>query len=161
MVPAGQESARLAQVDDAGAIAALASDYLSALQQARGGSALIKRVDALADPEAIARLIVAADAAIFVGLYDGLIAGFAHLVMRDEAGLGKSAEVDALYIDPPLRRVGVGEAMIDEIARAARQNGAAAIDVITLPGDGATKSFLEATGFRARLLVMHRDQTGK
>lgn len=151
------ESARRALVGDASDIAALAKDYVAALENARGGDALISRTQLLADAHAVGTLIVdAVNSLLIVGVFDGVIAGFAHVVSHDIAGEATSVEVDAMYIDPPLRRVGVGEAMIDEVLRYARDKRAKSIDVVALPGDGATKSFLEAIGFRARLLVMHR-----
>lgn len=151
------ESARRALAGDIGDIAVLAVDYLAALERARGGDALISRIRPLTDPDAIAALIADTETgALIVGLYEGVTAGFAFAAPRDDVGGPGRIEVEAMYIDPPLRRVGVGEAMIDEVTRYAREQHAASIDVVALPGDGATKSFLEATGFRARLLVMHR-----
>ena len=151
------ESARRALGRDANDIAALAKDYVAALESARGGDALISRARLLADAHAVETLIVdAVNSVLIVGLFDGVIAGFAYVVLHEIAGEATSVEVDAMYIDPPLRRVGVGEAMVDEVLRYPRDKRAKSIDVVALPGDGATKSFLEATGFRARLLVMHR-----
>ena len=120
------------------------------------------RIRPLTDPDALAALIADAEnALLIVGLYDRVIAGFAFAASRDDTGGPRRIEVEAMYIDPPLRRVGIGEAMIDEVTRYALERHAASIDVVALPGDGATKSFLEATGFRARLLVMHRASPGR
>jgi GNAT superfamily N-acetyltransferase len=155
------EAARRALVGDATNITALAIDYLAALESARGGEALIARIRPLADPDAVASLIAGAESSgLIVGLYDGVIAGFAFASLRGDAG-ERRVEVEAMYIDPPLRRVGVGEAMIGEVARYASEKHANSIDVVALPGDGATKSFLEATGFRARLLVMRRSSPNR
>lgn len=151
------ESARRALIGDAAEIASLATAYVAALQGARGGDALAARVRRLADADAVAKLVADTGASVVVvGLYGGVIAGFAHAILRDDAGEEKRVEVEAMYIDAPFRRVGVGEAVLGEIVRYAREEHAPSVDVVALPGDGATKSFLEATGFRARLLVMHR-----
>lgn len=151
------ETARRAQVADAGQIAALATDYARALEDARGGEALVGQVRRLCDVDLVAREIASGiGSALVVGLFDEIVAGFAHAVVRRDDDSDAHIQVDAIYIDPPLRRVGVGEAMLGEVARYAGEQHASSIDVVALPGDGATKSFLEATGFRARLLVMHR-----
>jgi GNAT superfamily N-acetyltransferase len=157
-VAAAGETARRAQIADAAEIATLASDYAEALQGARGGEGLVGRVRWLTNLDDVADAIATGvGSALVVGLFDGVVAGFAHAVVSSGGGDDDtSVEIDAMYIDPPLRRVGIGEAMIGEVARYAHEQGASSIDVVTLPGDGATKSFLEASGFRARLLVMHR-----
>jgi ribosomal protein S18 acetylase RimI-like enzyme len=156
-VGAGGEFARRALVGDATEIASLATDYLAALEGARGGEALASAVRPLIDPAVVVALITGDEnSALVAGLYDGVVAGFARASLHADTGRERRIEVEAMYIDPPLRRVGVGEAMISEVTRYAREADAPSIDVVALPGDGATKSFLEATGFRARLLVMHR-----
>ena len=114
------ESARRALGRDANDIAA-PKDYVAALESARGGDALISRARLLADAHAVETLIVdAVNSVLIVGLFDGVIAGFAYVVLHEIAGEATSVEVDAMYIDPPLRRVGVGEAMVDEVLRYAR-----------------------------------------
>ena len=55
-----------------------------------------------------------------------------------------------------MRGVGVGEAVLAEILSLEAARGATALDVPALPGDGASKSFLEDMGFRGRLLIMGR-----
>jgi ribosomal protein S18 acetylase RimI-like enzyme len=155
------ESARRALISDVGDIAALAAHYLDALESARGGHALVSRIRPLTEPDALAALITDSQTgALIVGCYGGATAGFALASSRGDVSGARRIEVEALYIDPPLRRVGVAEAVMDEVARYAREQHAASIDVVALPGDGATKSFLEATGFRARLIVMHRASPG-
>jgi ribosomal protein S18 acetylase RimI-like enzyme len=156
-VEGGGESARRALAADAPEIAGLAADYLAALGSARGGDALVRGIRPFANSDAVAALIAdEAAGALIVGSYDGATAGFAFAKSHGESDGPPRIEVEAMYIDPPFRRLGVGEAMIDEVTRYAAERGAKAIDVVALPGDGATKSFLEATGFRARLLVMRR-----
>jgi GNAT superfamily N-acetyltransferase len=156
-VVAEGESARRAVVGDAADVASLATSYLAALEGARGGDALTARVRQLTDVDGVARLISDAEnATLIVGLYEDVTAGFAHAIVRDTSGDERRVEVEAMYIDPQFRRVGIGEAMIEEVEHFAGDVAASSIDVVALPGDGATKSFLEASGFRARLLVMHR-----
>jgi ribosomal protein S18 acetylase RimI-like enzyme len=154
-VAAEGESARRAVVGDAVDVTTLAADYLVALTGARGGEALAPRVRPLADVGVVESL-VASSPGLIVGLYEGVVAGFAHAIVREDSEEDRRVEVEAMYIDPQFRRVGVGEAMIGEVARFASEVDTSTIDVVTLPGDGATKSFLEATGFRARQLVMRR-----
>jgi GNAT superfamily N-acetyltransferase len=62
--------------------------------------------------------------------------------------------VEDLYVVPEQRRRGLGRALLDAALPWLERNGALDVDALALPGDAATKSLLETTGFRARLLVM-------
>jgi GNAT superfamily N-acetyltransferase len=72
------------------------------------------------------------------------------------AGEPSLATIDLLYVIPEARAVGVGEAVLDDLVGWCRERGCAGVDVPALPGARETKNFLEAAGFSARLLVMHR-----
>ena len=64
--------------------------------------------------------------------------------------------VDACYVEPEARGVGVGRALLDDLVAWFASSGCRGVDVTALPGDRATKNFLEGAGFKARLLTMHR-----
>ncbi|HET9059517.1 MAG TPA: GNAT family N-acetyltransferase, partial [Acidimicrobiales bacterium] len=61
-----------------------------------------------------------------------------------------------LYVQPSARRQGVGRALLADAAGWAVETGCAGLDGTALPGDRVAKSFFEAVGMRARMLVMHR-----
>jgi GNAT superfamily N-acetyltransferase len=69
---------------------------------------------------------------------------------------GQSGRIGLLYVEPPARGVGVGEALLVAALRWCADNGCADADVAALPGDRATKALLERHGFRARVIVMSR-----
>ena len=52
--------------------------------------------------------------------------------------------------------MGVGRALLDALVTWFAAAGCRGVDVTALPGDRATKNLLEASGFKARLITMHR-----
>jgi len=94
---------------------------------------------------------------VCVGEYEGVTAGFA-LARRftDSNRAAPLVVVVGLWVDPGLRRVGVGEAMIEALEQWAEASGSDGLDVMALPGSRDAKSLLEALGYKARALVMHR-----
>jgi len=153
----GPEAARVANRDDAGRISELAGELLASLLDTRGGAPVAATIAALGGADDLeARLALENGGGIVVGTYDGLIVGFAVIDFPQGASPTGAASVLALYVEPELRRVGVGEALLEEVTRLARTRGATSLDVPALPGDSSMKSFLEAMGLRARLLIMSR-----
>jgi ribosomal protein S18 acetylase RimI-like enzyme len=158
----GPEGARIARADDTERVIELAGQYLAELAGARGGAALAHALDGTLRPAALKHVIVGSDAcALVVGTYDGAVVGLALVEHPPDVGRSGSpqdrpAKVCALYVEPAMRGVGVGEAVFAEILSLEAARGATALDAPALPGDGASKSFLEDIGFRARLLIMRR-----
>jgi GNAT superfamily N-acetyltransferase len=70
-----------------------------------------------------------------------------------EAGF---ARVEVLYVLPGERRAGIGRRLLADVVAWATARGREGLDVVTAPGDRASKAFLEAAGLKARLIVMHR-----
>lgn len=91
-----------------------------------------------------------------VGTLDESVVGFAtgRLDPVGEAAIGL---VDALYVDPSSRHKGVGRKLLGALVAWFTSSGARAVDASALPGDRETKNFFESTGFKGRLIVMHRD----
>lgn len=101
---------------------------------------------------------------VFVGEYDGVPVGF--LVWVEESLLPQSGGISAgvirlIYTDPAARRVGVGEAMIERFLADAASRGIRLFDAIVPPGHRHAKNFFESNGFKARRIVMHRDDRAK
>ncbi len=97
--------------------------------------------------------------ATFVGCLDGEPVGVARAVVSDGPA-GGPVVVEWLYVEPATRGAGVGRALLDAAVAWGRARGCRSADVSALPGDRATKSFLEGAGFKARLLVMNRSLEG-
>lgn len=144
-------SARPAAAGDAAALAALAAAAREALATQRGGPLLLARElrgldpSSLDDPE---RLVV-------VGTVDDVPMGYAAVVVEELEG-GRLAVIEALFVEPEAREVGVGEAMMDLVLHWAAGHGVIGLDALALPGDRATKNFFESFGLTARAIVVHR-----
>lgn len=93
---------------------------------------------------------------LWIGSYCGVDVGVAS-ARRFPTPSGQHCVTELLYVEPAARGVGVGEALMSEIAAWAGKLGLKGIDVHVVPGNRDTKSFLEGMGFKARLLVLHKD----
>lgn len=92
----------------------------------------------------------------WVGSFDGYVVGYSFARTENLADGTLHGVVDELYVDASARSVGVGEAMMRALIDWFAERGCAGADAVALPGHRATKSFLEAGGFKARLIVLHR-----
>lgn len=154
-VPA--ETARVATVDDLGALVSMATAAVDEQRDGRGGPLWARR-EARRDPAAtLAAALDDPDQLVLVGCLDAVPAGYGVVrreTLDDGAGL---AVVDDVYVDPAARGVGLGEALMDAMVDWARQHGCVGIDALALPGNRATKNFFETFGLTARAIVVHRD----
>ncbi len=94
---------------------------------------------------------------VVLGLVDTVPVGISFATLRS-VGDRRVATVELLYVEPQARRIGVGEEMLELLIEQCEPWEPTSIDAPALPGDRATKSFFEAHGFKARLLVMQRSQ---
>jgi GNAT superfamily N-acetyltransferase len=114
------------------------------IERVRGGSALL-RADIPAGVQPL----------VLLGTLDGMTFGFAAgwIDERTDQPVGQLAGV---YVEPGARGVGLGSALVEGLVEWFGRSGCAAVDAPALPGDRATKQLFEQSGFRARLLVLHR-----
>jgi ribosomal protein S18 acetylase RimI-like enzyme len=98
--------------------------------------------DALLDhPDAIeVPLAQIAAGVVFVAEWNGTIVGFAAVEPR---GDGES-ELDALFVDPNMRRRGIARSLVGHCAEVARTRKSAALCVV---GNSHAKDFYTACGF--------------
>lgn len=118
--------------------------------------------DGLGDPleNAWRLLLDDPDTVIVIGEIDGYPFGF--LVARIEDLLPRAAgervgSIRLVFVDPPARQVGVGEAMLDLVLGQLRSRSISKFDAHVLPGHRLVKNFFESGGFSARSIVMHHD----
>ena len=67
------------------------------------------------------------------------------------------ATIRLIYTQPEARGVGVGEAMMAAAMATLRSAGFRYFDARVSPGHRLAKNFFESNGFKARLILMHRD----
>ncbi len=94
---------------------------------------------------------------VLVGLLGQAVVGYAIAALVELRDGSVVADVSELFVEPPARCVGVGEALMDELVVWARRHGCIGIDARALPGDRATKNFFESFGLVARAITVHRD----
>ncbi|HSC45778.1 MAG TPA: GNAT family N-acetyltransferase [Candidatus Acidoferrum sp.] len=95
----------------------------------------------LANPDAIeVPLAQIADGRVFVAEWDGTIVGFAAVEPRADG----ESELDALFVDPKMRRRGIARALIEYCVEVARERKSGALCVI---GNPHAADFYTACGF--------------
>jgi GNAT superfamily N-acetyltransferase len=108
----------------------------------------------LANPDAIELpLEQIAAGTVFVSERNGTIVGFAALLPRPDGDF----ELDALFVDPNIRRCGVGRSLIDHCVQIVRRQGSSALCVI---GNPHAYDFYSACGFKVVGTVETRFGTG-
>ena len=91
--------------------------------------------------------------AVFVSERNGAIVGFAALLPRPDGDV----ELDALFVDPDVRRCGVGRSLVDHCIQIGRAQGSAALCVI---GNPHAYDFYSACGFNVVGTIQTRFGSG-
>jgi GNAT superfamily N-acetyltransferase len=154
------EAARLATRGDADRCGELCRRALNSLQEVRGGALFTRQetgllAKALLRPGGLDRLMADSRRRVLVGTVDDAVVGLA-IGRIDPVGEASLGIIDACYVEPDARGVGVGRALVDDLMAWFGSSDCRGVDVTALPGDRETKNFLEGAGFKARLLTMHR-----
>lgn len=118
------------------------------------------RADGLPEPveKSLAAELENEGSFVAVGTIDDVPFGF--LLIRIEELLPQAdgeqlGAIRLIFVDPPAREVGVGEAMLDLALEHLRSRGITRFDAHVLPGHRLVKNFFEAGGFAARSIIMH------
>jgi len=123
--------------------------------QARGHESL----DSPESPEATLGAQAESPQLIVVGELSGRVVGFASCRTVELEGSPVEGQrigsIEDLYVEPAARGEGVGRAMATVLVQWCVSRGCKGVDAPALPGSRIAKSFFEAEGFTARLLVMH------
>jgi len=123
---------RLARIDEREALEDLQRRASLANEDDR--EVLLEHPDAIALP---AEQIALGE--VLVAEVDGAIAGFAVVVDQED-----KAELDGLFVEPALWRLGIGKALVNEAVRLARDRGLSLMTVVANP---AAQDFYERCGF--------------
>lgn len=67
---------------------------------------------------------------------------------------GGRARLDALFVCPELRSIGIGHELLRHLLEELRRRGCDRLDGFALPGDRATKNFFESHAMVTRALVL-------
>lgn len=142
---------REATLEDAAAIAAL---HVTAWQRAYGALAPVE-VQAVVDEgfrlarwrEKLSRPI--ADQLVLVAEQGGALVGFGAAGAPSEAIFGGRGEIKFLYIDPTLKRRGIGRRLLSALALHLRQHGYRGAALGVVEGNDEALAFYEALGGRA------------
>jgi GNAT superfamily N-acetyltransferase len=156
------EAARPATRDDVPRLAELNRLALTELAEFRGGVLFATR-EARAEPfeDSLAAAIDDPSRCVLAGTIDDVPVGYAVAAteaLRDGTRLGAISDI---FVEPEARGVGVGEALMTALLAWFDAAGCFGVDAAALPGDRTTKNFFEASGFTARLLVMHHRMGGR
>jgi len=149
--------ARVATKEDVATLAELCRTYQDELAGERGGALYVSR-EAFGEPlEELFDSIVGNDQwLVLLGTFEDVPVGLSAARFDAMPASSPIVTVEAMYVDPAAREVGVGEELLDSVVEWASDRGAAGMDVKVLPGMRASKNFLEGAGFVARMLVMHK-----
>jgi GNAT superfamily N-acetyltransferase len=151
------EGARAAVPADLPRLAELAAAAIAELTPTKGGQVWARR-EARDEPlePSLAAALGAPDHHVVAGLFDDVVVGYAVVHterLRDGSLLGVISE---LFVEPPARQVGVGEALMGSVLAWCRDQGCFGVDSLALPGNRETKNFFESFGLVARAIVVHR-----
>ena len=147
------EGVRPARPDDGPRCAELVGQARAVLEGRRGGPELL--AGSRSPEELVAAWVAGGPAALWVGEFDGAPVGVAAGVVAPTADR-LTGRLECCYVEPAARGVGVGTALVSAALGWFEAQGCTDVDAVALPGDRAVKQLLEAAGFRARLLVLHR-----
>lgn len=116
--------------------------------------------DGLPEPvaESFESAVGAGDTLVEIGLLDGYPFGFVLARVEETLPQGEGERIGSIrliFVDPPAREVGLGEALRDSVLGRLRREGIRRFDAHVLPGHRLAKNFFEAAGFSARAIVMH------
>jgi len=155
--PGPRPEARVAGPGDQGRLVELWTEAERELVVMRGGRVLLG-LNGRSAPVALSFASQLGDPAqrLVVGVLATQVVGYGSCRTRTLAGSDLLGSIEDLYVVPEARRQGVGGAIAGALLEWCHAEGCTGVDANALPGSRAVKSFFEANGFTARLLVMHR-----
>ena len=127
-------------------------EALDALQQARGGALFARRetglvAKALLRPGGLDRLLADRRRRVLVGTVDDAVVGLA-LGRIDAVGEATLGIIDACYVEPDARGVGVGRALLDNLVAWFTRRGVAASTSRRCRGTGRRRTSSRRRGSR-------------
>lgn len=144
----------------AGDISTLTALYRLLAAEMTGYSGLWALTHGLESPieETLRGCIADPDSVLAVGEFGGSVFGFvlARTVPDPELEL-RLGSLDIVFVEADMRELGIGEAMRDFVLGELAALGIRRFDAQVLPGHRTAKNFFEQGGFKARHIIMHRN----
>lgn len=151
------ESARTATTEDLAVLVDLGQRARQEMREKRGGDTLDRLDPFRKDVAGEMRQALADDQRFVVlGCYDETPVAYGLVRVYIGADQQRQATVEAIFVEPEARSVGVGEAVIGKLLDWSKSRGAVAIDALALPGDRMTKNFFESQKMVARAIIVQR-----
>jgi GNAT superfamily N-acetyltransferase len=110
----------------------------------------------LATGDTLAKVLADPDQRVAVAGAPGVPVAFMLCRLGTSEGGGSRGVIDACYVEPDARGKQVGRLLMEDALAWFAARGCDGVDGTAFPGDRQAKSFFEAAGFKARMLVMHR-----
>lgn len=120
-------------------------------------------------PRQLLGLLQDRECAVFLAWRDDRAVGVATATTTEGIELGRSAELEDLYVEPAARRLGVGQALIEAVAEWCRRRGCSLVSVIVTPEGQAAHNLIgyyrgrgfEETGRTVLFYHLNQGQVGK
>ncbi len=149
--------ARRAEATDLVVVVDLQRAGRAELIEAKGGALWAAReARPQLDPQTFDELLAGDRSLVVVGQLDGVPFGYAVATIEVLGDGSSLAVLSDVFVEAPVRGVGIGEEMVDAVIAWATAAGCRGIDAIALPGTRDTKNFFERMGLVARAIVVHR-----
>jgi GNAT superfamily N-acetyltransferase len=145
--------ARPATSADLGRLGELVAMARAILRPGRGGA---QHLDIDGFGWSLAERLDANNTVVLVGTLDSVVIGFAVVSYREIAAGERVGRIEALFVEPEARELGVGEELLDALLVWCRGHRCRTVDAVALPGDRHTKNFFETFGLVARALIVSR-----
>ena len=151
------EATRVAAESDLEAVSAVANEVSAVMADARGGALFLGREAGRTTVADRLRLALASnDAVAIAGTYDGVVFGYGIATVEELPNGDRLGVVTDLAVEASMRKVGIGEAIMNDLVDWLSNEGCIGVDAWALPGDRDTKNFFESFGLKARLLTVHK-----
>jgi len=154
------EAVRTARGSDGVRLLEMGQELVRDITSQRGGSQLVAddrlEPEVATGPKRLERLLDDASTRVVVGTLDHAVIGFAMCHVVEDGDQGRRGVLDACYVEPEARGVGVGRLLLEGLLSWLEERGCAGVDGVALPGDRGAKNFYESAGFKARSITMYR-----
>jgi GNAT superfamily N-acetyltransferase len=149
------EGVRQAEAGDLERCRELVDEAIGAMEGQRGAALLLAADPAPDAASLVQRWDAGTDTRMLVGTFSDVTVGIA---VGKLTGLGghRVGRIECFYVEPGARAVGVGQAIVGSLVEWFEAEGCTDVDAVALPGDRSSKQLLESSGFKARLLILHR-----